>query len=189
MKVIWVFLWYFIPPDSECFIWLDQDGVPARRRAARHPTILYHSSITYHTIGCRSRTIPPLFCSLKLNHSRNKQKKKTERGRFHSQLIFSSPSCLLSVVFLISFSENSSVFTLNPNLLWPWKSLFWLNCPHLNKDTWMLQSARSLPRSDQPLLNNIFFTMTTQLSLFSEDIHLNDVLFLCIWNLGTIQAS
>lgn len=43
----------------------------------------------------------------------------------------------------------------------------------------MLQSARSLPRSDQPLLNNIFFTMATQLS-FSEDIHLNDVLFLCI---------
>lgn len=100
MMVLWVFLWYFIPPDSGCFIWLDRDGVPARPRVARHPSSLYHPSITYHTIGCRSRTIPPLFCSLKLKHSRRRK----QNGDVFIPSWFSA---LLPVYCLLSYLTSS----------------------------------------------------------------------------------
>lgn len=100
VEVLWVFLWYFIPPDSGCFIWLYRDGVPARPRVARHPSSLYHSSVTYHTIGCRSRTIPPLFCSLKLKCSRRRK----QNGDVFIPSWFSA---LLSVYCLLSCLTSS----------------------------------------------------------------------------------
>lgn len=52
----------------------------------------------------------------------------------------------------------------------------------------MWQSARLLPRRDQPLSNDTFLPMTTELPLFSAEIHINGVSFPCLWNMGAFQA-
>lgn len=99
-------------------------GSVCLKKAAKHHSILYYSSLMllftpcvhfkllYHTLGCWSRSIPPLSCSVKLN-----QASETNRnGGFLFPPEFSFLCTVLLSVCFLTFTKNTTVFLLNPNL-------------------------------------------------------------------------